>query len=88
MGMGFLFFKNYLVIFGCTESSLLCKASEGCSPVAVVGVSLQWLLLPWSTGSETWAPVGVAHRLSCLAACGIFPDHGLNPYPLHWQADS
>ena len=23
-----------------------------------------------------------------LVACGIFPDQGLNPCPLHWQADS
>ena len=30
----------------------------------------------------------VAHRLSCSAACGIFPDQGSNPCPLHWQADS
>ena len=33
------------------------------------------------------ASVVVAHRLSCSAACGIFPDQGLNPCPLHWQAD-
>ena len=26
--------------------------------------------------------------LSCSRACGIFPDQGSNPYPLHWQADS
>ena len=26
--------------------------------------------------------------LSCSTACGIFPDQGSNPYPLHWQADS
>ena len=26
--------------------------------------------------------------LSCSAACGIFPDQGSNPCPLHWQADS
>ena len=32
--------------------------------------------------------VVVAHELSCSAACGIFPDQGLNPCPLHWQADS
>ena len=25
---------------------------------------------------------------SCSAACGIFPDQGSNPCPLHWQADS
>ena len=30
----------------------------------------------------------MAHRLSCSAACGIFPDQGLNPCPLRWQADS
>ena len=36
-----------------------------------------------STGS-----VVVAHGLSCSAACGIFPDQGLNPCPLHWQVDS
>ena len=36
-----------------------------------------------STGS-----VVVAHGPSCSAACGIFPDQGSNPCPLHWQADS
>ena len=30
----------------------------------------------------------VAHRLSCPAAYGILPDQGLNPCPLHCQADS
>ena len=30
----------------------------------------------------------MAHGLSCSAACGIFPDQGSNPCPLHWQADS
>ena len=29
-----------------------------------------------------------AHGLSCPAACGIFPDQGSNPCPLHWQVDS
>ena len=29
-----------------------------------------------------------AQSLPSLAACGIFPDQGLNPCPLHWQADS
>ena len=28
------------------------------------------------------------HRLSCSAACGIFPDQGLNPCFPHWQVDS
>ncbi|KAJ8782454.1 hypothetical protein J1605_010162 [Eschrichtius robustus] len=30
----------------------------------------------------------VAHGPSCSAACGMFPDQGSNPCPLHWQADS
>ena len=30
----------------------------------------------------------VPRGLSCLRACGTFPDQVLNPCPLHWQADS
>ena len=30
----------------------------------------------------------VAHGLSYSEACGIFPDQGLNPCPLHWHGDS
>ena len=30
----------------------------------------------------------VAHGPSCSTACGIFPDQGSNPCPLHQQADS
>ena len=30
----------------------------------------------------------MAHRVRCSVACGIFPDWGSNPCPLHWQADS
>ena len=43
-----------------------------------VGVSLWCLLLLQNTGS-----VVVAHSLSCSAACGVFPDLGSNPCPLH-----
>ena len=32
--------------------------------------------------------VVVVHRPNCSAACGIFPDQGSNPRPLHWQVDS
>ena len=37
---------------------------------------------------QSAASVVVAHGLSCSGACGIFPDQGLNPCPLHWQVDS
>ena len=32
--------------------------------------------------------VVVAHGFGCPEACGIFPDQGQTPRPLHWQADS
>ena len=38
-------------------------------------------------GPETGSAV-VTQGLSCLSACGIFLDQGLNPCPLHWQVDS
>ena len=46
-----------------------------------------------SCGSCSQAPehtgsVAVVHGLSFSEACGIFLDQGLNPYLLHWQADS
>ena len=39
-------------------------------------------------GLSNAGSVVVARGLSCSAACGIFPDQGSNPCPLHWQADS
>ena len=36
---------------------------------------------------RTGSGVGV-HALSCSAACGIVPDQGLNPSPLHGHVDS
>ena len=41
-----------------------------------------------STGSRRAGSVIVAHGPTCSVACGIFPDQGSNPCPLHWQADS
>ena len=52
------------------------------------GLSLLWPLLLWSTGSGRTGSVAMAHGPSRSAACGIFPDRGMNPCPLHRQADS
>ena len=93
----FLFFKKnfiylFIFIFGCVGSSFLCEgflqlrrchSSSWCT-----GLSLSRPLLLRSTGSRRAGSVVVAHGLSCSAACGIFPGQGLNPCPLHWQADS
>ena len=63
-------------------------ASGGHSSSRCAGLSLLRPLLLWSTGSRRTGSVVVAHGPSCSAACGIFPDQGSNPCPLHWQADS
>ena len=63
-------------------------ASGGHSSLRCAGLSLSWPLLLRSTGSRRAGSVIVAHGASCSAACGIFPDQGSNPCPLHWQADS
>ena len=60
----------------------------GHSSSRCAGLSLPRPLLLRSTGSRRAGSVIVAHGPSCSAACGIFPDQGLNPCPLHWQADS
>ena len=70
---------------------------QGLSPVAASGghSSSRCAGLPpsrplplRSTGSRRAGSVSVAHGPSRSAACGIFPDQGWNPCPLHWQADS
>ena len=66
----------------------LVVASGGHSSSRCTGLSLSWPLLLRSTGSRCAGSVVVAHGPSCSAACGIFPDQGSNPRPLHWQADS
>ena len=66
----------------------LVVASGGHSSSWCAGPSLSRPLLLRSTGSRCAGSVVVAHGLSCSAACGIFPDQGSNPCPLHWQADS
>ena len=66
----------------------LVVASGGHSSSRCVGLSLSRPLLLRSTGSRRTGSVIVAYGLSCSAVCGIFPDQGTNPCPLHWQADS
>ena len=63
-------------------------ASGGHSSSRCAGLSLSRPLPLRSTGSRRAGSVVVAHGLSCSVAYGIFPDHGSNPCPLHWQADS
>ena len=66
----------------------LVAASGGHSSSRCVGLSLSRALLLRSTGSRRAGSIVVAHGPSCSAACGVFPDQGSNPCPLHCQADS
>ena len=82
----FLFFWLCWVFVSVRGLSLLV-ASGGHSSLRRAGLSLSRPLLLRSTSSRCAGSV-VAHGPSCSAACGIFPDQGSNPCPLHWQADS
>ena len=63
----------------------LAVASGGYSLVAVRGLPLAVTSLVAERGL---LGLVVTHKLSCPAACRIFPDQGLNSCPLQWQADS
>ena len=85
-----LFFNLFLAALGlrCCAQAFSSCSKWGLLFVAVRGLLLQWLLLLQSMGCRHAGSVVVAHGLSCSMACGIFPDQGSNPRPLHWQADS
>ena len=91
------FLKFYLFIYFYLWLCWVFVSVRGPSPVAAsgghsssrcAGLSLLRPLLLWSTGSRHTGSVIVAHGPSRSAACGILPDQGSNPRPLHWQADS
>ena len=87
------FIYLFIFTFGCVGSSFLYEgslfaASGGHSSSRCAGLSLPQPLLLWSTGSRCAGSVIVAHGRSHTVACGILPDQGSNPCPLHWQADS
>ena len=64
------------------------RAFSSCGKWGPLFIAVRGPLLLRSTGSRCAGSVIVAHGPSCSTACGIFPDQGLNPCPLHWQADS
>ena len=64
------------------------RAFSSCGKRGPLFIAVRGPLLLRSTGSRRAGSVIVAHGPSCSAACGILPDQGSNPCPLHWQADS
>ena len=93
----FLFFISLFILFIYFWLCWVFVAARGLSLVVARGAysllrcpgfSLRWLLLLQSMNSRHVGSVVVVHGLGCSTARGIFPDQGLNPCPLHWQADS
>ena len=85
----YLFIYLFLAVLGlrlCVRFFSSC-GKRGPLFIAVRGPLTVAALLQ-STGSRRAGSVAVGHGPSCSAACGIFPDQGSNPCPLHWQADS
>ena len=75
-------------VFVSVQGLSLVAASGDHSSSRCAGLSLSRPLLLRSTGSRRAGSAIVAHGPSRSAACGILPDWGSNPRPLHWQADS
>ena len=87
-----LFFLNVFIlfiyfwlcwVFVSVRGLSLVAASGGHSSSRCAGLSLSRPLLLRSTGSRRASSVVVAHGPSCSVACGILPDQGSNPRPLH-----
>ena len=70
-------------VFVSVRGLSLVAASGGHSSSRCAGLSLSRPLLLRSTRSRRAGSVVVAHGPSRSAACGIFPDQGSNPCPLH-----
>ena len=64
------------------HSSSRCAGLSASRPLSLRSTSFR------RAGSRRAGSAAVAHGPSCSAACGILPDQGSNPCPLHWQADS
>ena len=84
----FLFIYLFIYLWLCwvfisVRGLSLVAASGDHSSLRCAGLSLSWPLLLRSTGSRSAGSVVVAHGPSCSTACGIFPDQGSNPCPLH-----
>ena len=100
----FFFFKEFYLFMAVLALHFCARALSNCGKwgplfIAVRGPltiaaslvaehRLSRPLLLRSTGSRRAGSVIVARGPSCSTACGIFPDQGSNPCPLHWQADS
>ena len=83
------FLKVFILFFDCAWSLLLPEGFLGYSLVAVSRLPI--IVASLVAEHRLWsvrASAVITHRLSCPSVYGVFLDQGLNPSPMHWQADS
>ena len=68
---------------GCGAQASHC-GGVSCCRARLSGAWAAGVAAPGLRAQAQWL---VAHGPSCSAACGIVPNQGSNPHPLHWQAD-
>ena len=78
------FSLRWLLLLWSTGSRHTCFSSCGAQAQQLLHVGSVVV----ARGLQSAGLVVVVHGLSCSTACGIFLDQGLNPCPLHYQADS
>ena len=86
----FFFFYLFMTVLGlhfCVRAFSSC-GKRGPLFIAVRGPLTIAASLVAEHRLQTRRLSNVAHGPGRFAACGIFPDQGSNPCPLHWQADS
>ena len=81
----YLFIYLFLAVLGlrfCARAFSSC-GKRGPLLSQCAGLSPSRPLLLRSTGSRRTGSAAVAHGPNCSAACGILPDQGSNPCPVH-----
>ena len=73
---------------GCSLTVVLRLLLEVASLVAEDGLKGSQASVVAAPKLQSTSSVVVVNRLSCSAACGIFPGQGWNLCLLHWQVDS
>ena len=86
----FPIFKKYLLFLAVLGLHCIAWVFFGCGIQAFSSCGEQASHFSSFSCCGAWDPghAGSVHRLSSPAVCGIFPDQGWSPSPLHWQVDS
>ena len=84
----YYYYYYYFKFMAVLRLRFCARAFSSCGKRGPFFIAVCGPLLLQSTGSRPTGSVIVAHGPSCSTACGILPDQGSNPCPLHWQADS